>query len=671
MFVLMSRLFPRFLLLCTLLFSVSLAHAQSKKEGAIDRKKFSRSSSYQDDGLLRMRALLDSAERLGPDRVDAAFLLVEDALVWSINNGNAPLEARCYGVLGDLFVKEDQCDLATDYFEKCVSTHPDGTDPVVLRARLAQARCLVELKRYLEARTALDFLKQRVDGTRSEHLVLEINDLLARILSEIGQIDKANDLLQENMDLAQQVGDKEAEVKSRVQLGTNQYRSDREQGYSTMSNAWTATDSITDASARFKARKEIAGKLEEQGEYEQSLNFRQELAEEVTTESADTFEALSNQMEIGTAQRYTNQLNTAIGTYNEVLTSLPEDRNGDPRYLDLRMSTLKNLSETYLEVGNADAARRYLDRYMETMELANEEKKRKLEANLGLFSSLNADVQRIKLLEKDREINEKRIALLQALDDARAAQLFTRNATIAALAVVIALLVVVLFYRQRALRKEQLAARLIELRSLRAQMNPHFIFNALNAVNHYIAMNDERRSNQYLTDLSGLMRKVLTYSELEFIELEDEVELLQQYLRLEHDRFQEKFSYTFTVDPALVNAGLRVPPMLVQPFIENAVWHGLRHKEGHGALNIAITDSKDRIAFTITDDGIGRTKAGEIKRTSANGARSKGIDNARNRIALVNSLYHTDLRLTIDDASPDGTGTRVHLEIPKQLADVH
>ena len=669
----MSRACPRFLLLCTLVLSASLTHAQSTKGEAFEQKKFSRTSRSQIDGALRMRALLDSAERMGPDRVDAAFLLVEDALVWSINATDLRLEARCYGVLGDLFVKEDQCDLATDYFAKCVSTHPDGGDPIVLRARLAQARCLVELKRYLEARTALDFLKQRVDGTSSEHLVLEINDLTARILSEIGQIDKANVLLEENMGLAQQVGDKEAEVKSRVQLGTNLYRTDPKQGYSTMNYAWAATDSIVDAEARFKAKREIAGKLEEQGEYDRSLAFRQELAkdQESEVEGTDSFEVLSNQMEIGTAQRYTNQQSTAIGTYNDVLASLPEDRNGDPRYLDLRMSTLKNLSETYLEVGNADAARRYLDRYMETMELANEEKKRKLESNLGLFSSLNADVQRIKLLEKDREINEKRIALMQALDDARAAQLSTRNGAIIGLGLVIALLVVVLFYRQRAVRKEQLAARLIELRSLRAQMNPHFIFNALNAVNHYIAMNDERKSNQYLTDLSGLMRKVLTYSELEFIELEDEVELLQQYLRLEHDRFQEKFSYTFNVDPALLNAGLRVPPMLVQPFIENAVWHGLRHKEGHGALNISIADNKDHIAFTITDDGIGRTKAGEIKRTSMNGARSKGIDNARNRISLVNSLYHTDLHLTIDDASPDGTGTRVHLEIPKQLADVH
>jgi hypothetical protein len=425
-----------------------------------------------------------------------------------------------------------------------------------------------------------------------------------------------------------------------------------------------AADSITDEKARYRTRKDIAGKLEAQGEYERALGFREQLATD--RQAMDSFEVLSNQLDIGTAQRYSNRRSNAIGTYSEVLKELPAD--GDPRYLDLRMLALKNISETYLEVGNADAARRYLDQYVRTLELSTQEKKRKLEANLGLFSSLNADVQRIRLLEKDREINGKRIELLQAQDEARAAELFSRNAIIAGLLVALALLVAVLIYRQRARRKEQLATRLIELRSLRAQMNPHFIFNALNAVNHYIAVHDERRSNQYLTDLSGLMRKVLAYSELEFIELEDEVELLEQYLRLEHDRFQEKFSYTFHVDPALLNAGLRVPPMLVQPFIENAIWHGLRHKQGTGTLTVALRDAGDHIAVTVTDDGIGRTKAAEIKRGSTTVTASKGIGNARNRIALVNDLYRTNVQLHIGDAMTDGTGTRVEFQLPKSIA---
>jgi type II secretory pathway component PulM len=346
------------------------------------------------------------------------------------------------------------------------------------------------------------------------------------------------------------------------------------------------------------------------------------------------------------------------------------DRSKDPRFLDLRMLALKNLSETYLEVGNTEAAQRYLNEYVHTLDVANAEKKRKLEANLGLFSSINADVQRIQLLEKDGEINAKRIELLEAQSGLRSSQVVTRNIVIGSLALLVLLLAGLLIYRQRARRKEQLATRLIELRSLRSQMNPHFIFNALNAVNHYIALNDERTANRYLTDLAGLMRKVLSSSELEFIELDDEVDLLRQYLRLEHDRFADKFTYTLEVDDRLLNVGLRVPPMLVQPFIENAIWHGLRHKEGKGTLHVAITDADGAIGITVTDDGIGRKRADEMKRVARNGAASKGIGNARNRIALVNTLYRTDIRLSITDAAPDGTGTWVHFELPKQLPDV-
>ncbi len=640
--------------------------AQEEKQKLRSSKSVSKFSRVQDDGGQRMRVRLDSAERMGPDKVDAAFVLVEQVLVWSINAADAPLEARCYGVLGDLFARQGQCDLASDYFAKCIEVHPDGGSSVSLNARLAQARCMVDLKRYLEARTALDLLKQRVDGTSSEPLMLEINALLARILSEVGQISNANALLEQNMELARGFGNKEAEVKSRAELGALYYKSDPARGFTEINRAWIAADSIIDDRARFRTRKEIAGKLEAEGAYEQALDYRQEMAAQ--EESMDTFEALSNRIEIGTAQRYSNERGSAIGTYSEVLKELPQDRVADPRYLDLRMLALKNISETYLEVGNSDAARRYLDQYVRTLELSTQEKRRKLEANLGLFSSLNADVQRIRLLEKDREINGKRIELLQAQDEARAAELFSRNAVIAALVVAIALLVVVLIYRQRARRKEQLATRLIELRSLRSQMNPHFIFNALNAVNHYIAVHDERRSNQYLTDLSGLMRKVLAYSELEFIELEDEVELLGQYLRLEHDRFRDKFDFTLHVDPSLLNAGLRVPPMLVQPFIENAIWHGLRHKEGMGRLLVELRDGGDHIAITVTDDGIGRTRSAAIKRDSMNATASKGIGNAQNRIALVNALYGTQVRLTMDDAAPDGTGTRVHFQLPKSIA---
>jgi two-component system, LytTR family, sensor kinase len=123
------------------------------------------------------------------------------------------------------------------------------------------------------------------------------------------------------------------------------------------------------------------------------------------------------------------------------------------------------------------------------------------------------------------------------------------------------------------------------------------------------------------------------------------------------------------VDGTLKGAGMRVPPMLVQPFIENAIWHGLRHKEGKGLLSVAVEDTPGSVRFTITDDGIGRTRAAAIRASHAKP--SKGIDNTRNRIALVNTLYRGSLTLAVEDLHADGSGTRVRFDIPKDLAHGH
>ena len=145
-------------------------------------------------------------------------------------------------------------------------------------------------------------------------------------------------------------------------------------------------------------------------------------------------------------------------------------------------------------------------------------------------------------------------------------------------------------------------------------MNPHFIFNALNSVNSFIATNDERTANKYLSDFSQLMRSVLENSEQDFIPLEKEIDLLELYTKLEHFRFKDKFDYSITVDENVKVNEFQIPPMLLQPYIENAVWHGLRYKQEKGKLEINIAQkTKDEITITIIDDGVGREKSKALK----------------------------------------------------------
>jgi LytS/YehU family sensor histidine kinase len=199
-------------------------------------------------------------------------------------------------------------------------------------------------------------------------------------------------------------------------------------------------------------------------------------------------------------------------------------------------------------------------------------------------------------------------------------------------------------------------------------MNPHFIFNALNAVNSFIALNDERAANKYLSDFSKLMRNVLENSELDFIPLQKELDLLGLYLKLEHERFKDKFDYQLIIEPEVLKSPLEVPPMLLQPLIENAVWHGLRYKKEKGFLEVKVSTHKDKgIQVCITDNGIGRQKSQNIKTTHQKKRESKGLGNIANRVALLNELheYHIDLQVEDAHLHPD-TGTKVTVIMKKK-----
>ena len=213
-------------------------------------------------------------------------------------------------------------------------------------------------------------------------------------------------------------------------------------------------------------------------------------------------------------------------------------------------------------------------------------------------------------------------------------------------------------------QQKKITNNLLALKSLRSQMNPHFIFNALNSVNSFIAQSDERAANKYLTDFSTLMRAVLENSEKDFIPLSREIELLSLYLKLEHARFREKFDYTLEIDEKVNVDAFFIPPMLLQPYIENAVWHGLRYKKDKGHLEVKLLQKdKETLLITITDDGIGRQKSRELKTKNQLLQRSKGMNNVSSRIAILNDMYKDKLSVKVTDLHENGAGTQVVLEL--------
>ncbi len=207
----------------------------------------------------------------------------------------------------------------------------------------------------------------------------------------------------------------------------------------------------------------------------------------------------------------------------------------------------------------------------------------------------------------------------------------------------------------------------IQQANLRQQMNPHFIFNTLNSIQYYMYQHDKLATNNYLTKFSNLMRKVLENSQHTYIPLSDELNALTLYLELESIRFKDKFDYEINVDDEIDALMYKVPTMLIQPYVENSICHGLMPMETKGKVKIDIKLVNDYLTCTIEDNGIGRDTARERNTENKNNHNSLGTRIVASRLELVNALYGSCLKTTYTDLrDPDGrpAGTRVEMQIP-------
>ncbi|WP_020570072.1 tetratricopeptide repeat-containing sensor histidine kinase [Neolewinella persica] len=224
-----------------------------------------------------------------------------------------------------------------------------------------------------------------------------------------------------------------------------------------------------------------------------------------------------------------------------------------------------------------------------------------------------------------------------------------------------ALLSVVLILRS--VRKRQRANQALLLRNLQTRMNPHFIFNSLNSINNYIARQDERSANRYLGRFAKLMRNVLDQSGKDFVSLTEELEQLSLYLELEKERFTGKFDYALPASTGFED--IRLPPMILQPFVENAIWHGLRYREEGGQLTVTVVRNNRKVLVAITDNGIGRSRSAALKTKNQLNHQSTGLETTLQRLELINAYYGEDFSVQIGDAFPeeDHVGTRVELTL--------
>lgn len=207
-----------------------------------------------------------------------------------------------------------------------------------------------------------------------------------------------------------------------------------------------------------------------------------------------------------------------------------------------------------------------------------------------------------------------------------------------------------------------------ELKALRAQMNPHFVFNSLNSIQHYILNSKGEEAVRYLSKFAKLIRLILQNSEKAVVTINEDLESIILYLELEKMRFENKFNYSITIHPG-VNADYdEIPPMLIQPYLENAILHGINPKEGNGTIDIEIQIVNQFIKISIKDDGIGRVKSQSLQSLQpAARHKSLGMKITKDRVRILNSIHHSNLNVNIIDLydkNNNAIGTQVDLFVP-------
>lgn len=641
------------IILVCCLFSFLGVNSQSKS-------KYIGKTSYRQVSKQEIINQLIYAETIFDDSLTKALQLMENNLLLSIKNNYKNEEALAYQTLGKFNDKLQNYSLAISNYKKGVSIYSNLNNTVKL---------------------------------------YELNVALGNSYTKNKQVDESLNYYIKAHTLAVKLNDKNKEVFTSNEVGNS---------YLKTLNYLRATPYFDDvlnhgiktqsASYIIKGKiglGQIAEKKREVGVAEKYYKEAQELAEknELDNLANTAFNLLTNlyqkrkatEQEIvvqqqaynynssrgnisNTIQNSSSLANTYLeqGREEEAMEVLTDNSIllNDEKNTDVKRSFYKALSTAYEKQGNIEAAKKVEKEYTALVDSFEQLEKDKLMTLNFKNELLNSTQNKVLLLEKDREINEKTIKLLKQEQELKN-QTIKRQQTITYILILglIVILIMAFFIYRNSKQKHQ-SNQLLELKSLRNQMNPHFIFNSLNSVNSFIAKKDEKSANKYLSEFSKLMREVLEYSQEDFIPLSKEIEILELYLNLEHFRFKNDFDFVFEVDNKIKTDDYQIPPMLLQPFVENAIWHGLRYKKEKGMLKVHFTQKENYVEILISDDGIGREKSKESKTLNQKKMKSTGIKNVKNRLEIIKNVFKKDLEIAItnlNENTKEGTVVKVKL----------
>lgn len=639
----------RFLLICMLVCPVSLAWAQKETPKKSTRPSYSklRKESSQSE----LNELLNEADAIKHDAPGRALVLIKDALAISIVRQDVLAESRCYNLMGEINLGIEEWKLALDNFSISKTKLEEAgieNSPEKSKALAGLARASMELRDYASALKYLNELRtsstDHATIAAAEIDLAEVHYALEDYTAALDALSRAEKMVGETSPLRGRIENQ----KARILAKTNQIEESYQRfqtGQNLMRSNSAPQPRAQEAEVR-KAKEEISEVFDEQKRYDEKIDL--------LNSSIDYNKDMRNFGEVASDKVELSNTLIAKGERSAAMKELEEaamiaDTINDPRQQARAFLSLADLYETS---GNTQGALRTYRKYVDAVARTEE-------------ASAERVLEKSDLIKTQRDIEEvsKYIAISKQEEQLAQSLVFRQKLIIYGLILIILIIGITSYFIYKNARASKTANQLLALKSLRSQMNPHFIFNALNSVNQFVSRNDERAANKFLSEFSRLMRLVLEHSQEDFVSLQKEEEIISLYLKLEHYRFRDKFDYRISVDEMINKDNIQVPPMLIQPYIENAVWHGLRYREGKGFLSVEIKRADTGITVQISDNGIGRRRSAALKTENQKKQQSTGLKNIRERLGILNDVYKCDYRVAIEDLPAD-SGTRVTLHIP-------
>lgn len=623
-------------------------------------------------------AYIDSAKTYLPNDPQRSLYYTHKLLELSIAHSSRYGELTSYKLLGNINYAYGRYDLAIDYYNKIITHIKSGYSTrefydvykllgLTYKAMNQTSTSRQHFDKYLEhARQYNDSLKMS-DAT---------NNIASLYIIE-KKYDEAIQLSQQSTAMNQRSSAGKSPVKASDLMGNNNalssnvilskayyLKGEKEKAYSQLSNTITQEGSSIPEAVQSRLSNSISDMFFKSDSLLDKVSAQNSFITPQNDQFLDLNMIVKNKAtyELGNQYLSTNNTKSAI-PYLEESVRLTELHGT----MQEKLKSVRTLAEAYEKAGLHDKATYHFKKYARLLE----EHYRNDEMQEGSASELNVMLdninRKVQLLEREKEVNTKTIELLTKEQQLKSAEVDNRNRIIYGMIGFILLLVIVGYYMVRTVQQKRKSNMLLELKSLRTQMNPHFIFNALNSVNNFISQNDERTANRFLSSFSTLTRSILHNAEADLITLGEEVKIIDHYLKLEHERFSDKFDYSFTLHPELDLDQVHIPPMLVQPFIENAIWHGLRYLEQRGRLEVDIRPESNKLVIAVKDNGIGREQSLIQKTKNQKNYRSTGIRNIAKRIDIINQVYKQNIQIDISDLVPASenanTGTSVKITI--------